>query len=514
MTEVISTAEQLIICATSQSVEAACPACHEASQRVHSYYQRSPRDLPVSGRAVQLRLRVRRFRCLNGQCSKQTFAEPLPDLIAPIARRTNRLTVLLGVYAIQSGGEPGARLLKAGGIATSPDTLLRLAKVERDEPQAVPSIIGVDDFAFRRGHTYGAILVDLLTHRPVELLADRSAETFARWLESHPGVEWISRDRSKEFARGARLGAPQAQQILDRWHVLMNMREVVERALNRLHPRLSRLSGEPESAVPPLRQRRTSTERARSEGARQRRLALYEQVVELYKQGEAWRRIARQLGIGLRRVRTYVRAGAFPERARPARTKSAIDSYRGALQHLWEQGCHTPSELWQHLAAQGFSGGYMLVYRWVQLQREVERSRAAKAKGQPALAAPRHLAWLLVAAPAQLDQQEHRTLALIRQESQVETLYQVAQQLRAMVKERNAASLQAWLDACIGSQMLELEHFAHGLQNEFSALQAALTLPYSNGPVEGVITKVKCIRRSMYGRGSFPLLRQRVLQAA
>ncbi len=285
VTEVISTAEQLIICATSQSVEAACPACHEASQRVHSYYQRSPRVLPVSGRAVQLRLRVRRFRCLNGQCSKQTFAEPLPDLIAPIARRTNRLTVLLGVYAIQSGGEPGARLLKAGGIATSPDTLLRLAKVERDEPQAVPSIIGVDDFAFRRGHTYGAILVDLLTHRPVELLADRSAETFARWLESHPGVEWISRDRSKEFARGARLGAPQAQQILDRWHVLMNMREVVERALNRLHPRLSRLSGEPESAVPPLRQRRTSTERARSEGARQRRLALYEQVVELYKQG-------------------------------------------------------------------------------------------------------------------------------------------------------------------------------------------------------------------------------------
>ena len=230
--------------------------------------------------------------------------------------------------------------------------------------------------------------------------------------------------------------------------------------------------------------------------------------------GEAWRRIARQLGLGLRRVRTYVRAEAFPERARPARTNSAIDSYRRALQHLWEQGCHTPSELWQHLVAQGFSGGYMLVYRWVQLQREGEQSRAAKAKGQPALAAPRHLAWLLVADPAQLDQQEQRTLTLIRQESQVETIYQVAQQLRGMVKERNAASLQAWLDACIGSQMVELENFAHGLQNEFSALQAALTLPYSNGPVEGVITKVKCIRRSMYGRGSFPLLRQRVLQAA
>jgi len=230
--------------------------------------------------------------------------------------------------------------------------------------------------------------------------------------------------------------------------------------------------------------------------------------------GEAWRRIARQLGIGLRRVRTYVRAGAFPERARPVRTKSAIDPYRGELQRLWDQGCHTPNELWQHLLAQGFSGGYMPVYRWVQLQREVELSRAAKAKGQPTLAAPRHLAWLLVADPAQLDQQGHRTLALIRQESQVETIYQAAQQLRAMVKGRNAASLRAWLDAFLRSQMIELENFAHGLQNEFSALHAALTLPYSNGPVEGVITKVKCIRRSMYGRGSFPLLRQRVLKAA
>jgi transposase IS204/IS1001/IS1096/IS1165 family protein len=143
--EVISTTEPLIICANSQSVQAECPACHEASQRIHSYYQRSPRDLPVSGQAVQLRLRVRRFRCLNTQCSKQTFAEPLPDLITPIVRRTNRLTALLGVYAIQSGGEPGARLLKAGGTQVSPDTLLRLAKAGATQRLVIPEILGVDD---------------------------------------------------------------------------------------------------------------------------------------------------------------------------------------------------------------------------------------------------------------------------------------------------------------------------------------------------------------------------------
>jgi len=220
------------------------------------------------------------------------------------------------------------------------------------------------------------------------------------------------------------------------------------------------------------------------------------------------------LGIGLRTVRLFVRAGAFPERAKPIGTKSAIDPYRGLLQRLWAQGHRTPHQLWQELVTQGFSGGYMMVYRLVQIQREVASSRAAKTKEHPALSAPRHLAWLLVHDPTQLNQQEQQTLTLIRQDSRVETVYQVAQQLIGMVKERKADSLQSWLDACSGSQIVELENFAQGLQKEFSALQAALTLPYSNGPVEGVITKVKLIKRSMYGRGGFPLLRQRVLKAA
>ena len=126
VTEVISTKEQLIISASSQSVQAECPACHKVSQRVHSYYQRSPRDLPVSGQAVQLQLRVRRFRCLNPQCSQKTFAERLPDLVVPTARRTIRLTALLGVYAMESGGEPGARLLEAGGTKVHGWEILRM----------------------------------------------------------------------------------------------------------------------------------------------------------------------------------------------------------------------------------------------------------------------------------------------------------------------------------------------------------------------------------------------------
>ena len=512
---IASSETMLTITARARSSTGICPTCGEATSHVHSYYTRTPQDLPISGQRVQLMVRVRRFRCPNPQCPRKTFAERLLEL--PVSsRQTSRLGTILESIAVVLSGQAGSKLADQLAMPVSADTLLRRAKKQASTLLPTPRVLGVDDFAFRRGYTYGTILLDLETHQPVDLLGDRSAETFAEWLKQHPGVEIISRDRSKDYQRGATDGAPQAQQVIDRWHLLKNLREAIERFLS--HTQLSETAREDAGLATSPRQKRTSGERARSQGSREFRLALYEQIQELYQQGGTILGIARQLHIGHRRVRKFVRSPNFPEWSKPARTRSAIDPYRPYLQERWQQGCQQTGQLWQELQARGCTGSRMMVYRWIQVQREQPASTPAHTQEQanrPSQSmAPRHLAWLFLRDPERLEKPEKQALSLIRKTPSVETTYRLAQQLTAMVKERNSQPLETWLWDCQMSGISDLVTFAQALEKEGSAFHAALTLPYSNGPVEGKINKLKYIKRSMYGRSGFPLLRQKVLKAA
>jgi len=546
VTRVESEEKTVIIGATAQQTTAICPRCQQPSQSVHSYYQRSPQDLPVSGKTVRLVLRVRRFRCQNPQCSQRTFAERHPEVLASYAQRTERLSSTLVHFAGGESSEPAAPRLSHLGIIVSPDTLLRVAKHAPEAPLVVPKALGVDDFAFRRSHSYGTLLVDLTSHRPVDVLPDRTADTLSQWLRAHPGVHYVGRDRSAEYARGVSEGAPSAQQVVDRWHLMKNLREVLERVLGRVHETLKQrqlATGLP--VRPRAKRRRSKNEQMAAQMARLRREARYADVVTLYLQGVSIVRIAEDLHMSRTTVRKFVAAGAFPERASTLRSKSILDPYIPYLQQRLAEGPTNASQLWRDVREQGFLGGYKVVARWLQAQgwqlrkgrfsqarsmqeafrqssapgstpvQEHEEPEQAKAHPHVTLEepveSPRHLVWLLLRDPARLSEAEHYMLTFIRQEPTVERAYRLAQHFIQMMHDHQATELDAWISTCTSSGIADLETFAVGLQKELSAIKAAFTLSYSTGPVEGQINRLKLIKRSMYNRGSFALLRRRVL---
>lgn len=215
-----------VVATTSE--EAKCPVCHRRSARIHSRYVRRVADLPWMSCAVRLELHVRRFFCTNSACTRQIFAERLPTVVAPSAHKTLRLTDVFTLIGFALGGEAGKRLATGMGLATSPDTLLRLICTQPEMHHPTPRVLGVDDFSFLRAKTFGTILIDLEKRIPVELLPDREAETLKKWPEAHPGVEIISRDRGGDYAKGAREGAPKARQVADRFHLLVNLSETLE----------------------------------------------------------------------------------------------------------------------------------------------------------------------------------------------------------------------------------------------------------------------------------------------
>ena len=542
VTHVESGEKTVIIGATAQQTTVICPRCQQPSQSVHSYYQRSPQDLPVSGKTVRLVLRVRRFRCQNPECSQRTFAERHPEVLASYAQRTERLTSTLVHFAGGESSEPAAPRLSHLGIIVSPDTLLRLAKHAPEGPLVVPKALGVDDFAFRRSHSYGTLLVDLTSHRPVDVLPDRTADTLSQWLRAHPGVHYVGRDRSPEYARGVSEGAPSAQQVVDRWHLMKNLREV----LGRVHETLKQrqlATGLP--VRPRAKRRRSKNEQMAAQMARLRREARYADVVALYRQGVSIVRIAEDLHMSRTTVRKFVAAGAFPERASTLRSKSILDPYIPYLQQRLAEGPANASQLWRDVREQGFLGGYKVVARWLQAQgwqlrkgrfsqarrmqeafrqssapgstpvQEHEEAEQAKAHPHVTLEepveSPRHLVWLLLRDPARLSEAEQQMLTFIRQEPTVERAYRLAQHFIQMMHDHQATELDAWISTCTSSGIADLETFAVGLQKELSAIKAAFTLSYSTGPVEGQINRLKLIKRSMYNRGSFALLRRRVL---
>lgn len=515
--------ERLLVLASARRREAACPACGCTTRRVHSHYERRLADLPWHGCTVVLQVRVRRFVCMVPRCPRRIFCERLPSTAATYARRTMRLGRALELIGLALGGEAGARLARALGMATSPDALLRLLGAELPPSTAAPPavrVLGVDDWAWRKGQRYGTLLVDLERHRVLDLLPDRDPETLAAWLRAHPGVDVISRDRAGAYAEGATRGAPDAIQVADRFHLLRNLTDAVLTVVDR-HRRLLRMTARAQStdavsrSPPPADEGaadatpRTRDARAKA-AVRARRLAQYQRVVALHAAGLTGVAIAREVGLVRQTVMRWLRAGDFPERRTAPRRRLAIDEHAEYLRRRWADGCRSVQRLWRELRKRGFRGGRSATGAWI-------RTHLGQGRGRVEITAParapsaRRVAWLLTAADQRLSAGERRYLDALCAASPELTSVQVeAHAFAQLVRTRDADRLTSWLaHAADGS----LAAFARGLRRDEAAVRAALTEPWSNGQVEGQVHRLKLVKRTMYGRAGFALLRRRVLAA-
>jgi transposase len=345
------TTTPLTVRVTSTQALVHCPVCRVPTRRVHRRDGRTLADLPWGPWRVVRHLQVRKFFCTHGRCPRRIFPERLAPLVAPWARRTQRLAPWLAHLGVALGGAAGRRLGQRLGVTVSGQTLLRTVRRRPLPSLATPQIRGVDDVAFRKGQTYGTVLIDLEGHRPVAVLPDREAETVAAWLRAHPGLEVIARDRSKAYARGMRQGAPAATQVADRFHLLQNLAETLAHvcsrqraALKAVHEALRHsVASPPDGAVAtPVPGPLTPTlVQAKATRRRAQRVARYEPVWTLRPQGCSGEAMARQLGMGRTTGCRYLPAPTFPERTgRSDRGRSLLTPYQPYLLKRWHDGCH------------------------------------------------------------------------------------------------------------------------------------------------------------------------------
>ena len=515
----------LIVSLRSTRPCAECPGCACSSTRVHGSYMRKPADLPCLTYAVRLHLRVRRFLCPNPQCERKTFAEPFAGLVVAYARRTLRQTQVLRELAFRLGGKPGAHLAATIECQVSRDTLLRLLRRSPLPPAPVPQVLGVDDWSWRRGHTYGTILIDLQNRRPVDLLPDREAETLANWLRNHPGVQIASRDRGGTYAQGLREGAPGVIQVADRFHLLKNLGEVVQDLLTRhllayRQMKASQPSQETSQKVvtgPPLKLPVKASPKLAviQETREEERLARYEQVIALREQGWSHQAIADRLGMGHSTVQSWLKKGQFPKR-KAREQSSKLDAFLPYVQQRRSQGCYNLVQLHHELRERGYQGSYEamrhILLRVFPKEQKWQRIPAVKEEDRGFPLSAREAKWLFLRRPDHLTEREQQLLKhLCQVDEEVALAYQLVQQFALMVRTRTGGQLDAWLEKVAQCPLPDLHAFARGIRSDLEAVEAGLILPWSTGMVEGQVNRLKLIKRQMYGRANFDLLRLRVL---
>ncbi len=500
--------EEGVVCihARAEADQANCPACGNASARVHGWYVRRLADAPVAGQQVLIRLRVRRFICQTVSCARRIFAEQLAGLTVRHGRRSLQLLGLLAAIAFALAGRAGARLARRAAITVSRSTLLRLVRATPEPQGATPTVLGVDDFALRRGQVYGTVLVDMNSSKPVDLLADRKAETLRDWLAQHPGVEIVCRDRAGAYAEGARAGAPEAVQVADRWHLWRNLGEAVERTIIRHHACLQEPVAEADQPGVVAQVPAPPADQPRLVVRTQQRFAA---IQELRAAGYSIARVSRELQLERNTVRRFLRAKSLDELLAKTTSRSTLlDGFEPYLHRRWNEGCTDAARLFDEIRAAGYRGGALTVRRYL----HPFRATLTAPEQPPAQLKVGDVASWIMREPGKLDADEQvRLQALLDRCPELNALAGHVRAFAQMIRGLRGDRLQEWMDEVQADDLPALHSFVVGLRRDQDAVVAGLTLPWSSGPVEGHVNRLKMLKRQMFGRANLDLLRRRVL---
>ncbi|MQY16878.1 ISL3 family transposase ISFsp1 [Streptomyces sp. RB5] len=514
VTAAVHTACGLAVRLRGRSETGSCPACGRASRRVHDRYERRLQDLPLAGRAVRIVLAVRRFVCVDAACVQRTFAEQIPDLTSPYARSTDRLGALLDQVALALAGRAGARMATVLGLTAGRMGLLNRIRRMPDPVSATPQVLGVDDFATRRGHTYATVLTDSETHRVIDVLPGRDAAPLAQWLTVHPGIEVICRDRAGAYADGARDGAPDARQVADRFHLWQNLGQAVEKCVVAHRACLAAPQAAGNAAAPP--RPGPSEVSAHGNGLLAARLRAHHALVHgLLDDGMGIRAIARHLGWGRHTVQRYARADTWQQVSTGRHHRgSSLDAHHTYLARRITEtdGRVTLTDLHRELAGQGWTGAYSTLRDWA--VRRLDHHSRRPPRPAPALRPPsvRQVTGWLTRRPSTLTEDEHQLLKTVLDTCpELTTAHRLIRDFGDMVTQQTGVLLPAWIKDATGADLPGLSGFARGLLGDLDAVTAGLTLHWSSGGTEGAVNRIKKIKRQLYGRAEFELLRKLIL---
>jgi transposase len=513
--EVTDRGTYVLVRARTKGEPVSCPGCGASSARLHGHYQRLLQDLPTGGRAVLISLSVRRLVCRNQACEIRTFAEPAGVVARRHARNTSPLRRMLELLALALAGRAGSRLAQLLGITVSRDTLISLVRALPDPEIGQVTVLGVDDFSKRRGHSYATLLINMDTHQPIDVLDDRRSDTLAQWLRDHPGVQIICRDRAGAYAEGARKGAPEAVEVADRWHLWKNLCDAAEATVraHRADLREPEPEAEPEpdveaEAVSPAQPAPESPDSPTAVRTRERHAA----VQELTERGMTITAISQQLSLDRKTVRKFTRAATADELINGPRGRSrSFEELIPYLQQRVNDGVTNAAQLFTEIQALGYHGSRRTVRRYLV---PLRTSLTAPDLPPPPPTVREATRWI-TSHPDHLTADEKTKLNQLKTRSpHLTALSGHLTTFAQMMTERSGQqNLKAWMAAVDVDDLPHLHSFTRGIQRDQDAVTNGLTLPYSSGAVEGNVCRVKALKRSRYGRANLDLLRKLILCA-